>query len=297
MIQRSEILLKSMGLILILSILSCSKDDSLNPPINNAEQLKIMSFNMRYDNENDGENKWTNRKEACISMFKETQPDVFGIQEGLSHQVEFLDDQLNDYNYYGVGRDDGINSGEYAAIYYNRKKYNLVDSGTFWLSETPEIPSIGWDADLERISSWVKLEQKSSGNIFYVFNTHFDHKGNLARIESAKLIVENIYDIINIGDPVFILGDFNGLIGNKMFDPILSRFKNAKKEAKETDEKKSFNNFGKYGGLLNINIDFIFFKNVEVLKYQTITKNYGVDYISDHYPILGYFKFNPTLNQ
>lgn len=278
--------------LLTFILLSCSKDDSTNEPINNSDETKIMSFNIRYDNYQDGENKWTNRKSACVTMLNDFRPDVFGIQEGLVHQVEFLDGQLPNYSFYGIGRDDGKKSGEFAAIFYKKEKYNVVDSGTFWLSTTPEKPSVGWDAALERISSWVKLEEKTNGKFIYIFNTHFDHKGNQARIESAKLIVEKINELTIQGAPVFLIGDFNGLIGNKMFDPILETFKNSKKMAKETDNKKSFNNFGKYAGLLNLNIDFIFYKNTNPTKYQTVTKDYGVKYISDHYPILGYFKGN-----
>lgn len=282
--------IQHIAIVFIVFFMSCSKDNIDSFP-NDDKHLKIMSFNIRYDNSEDGINRWLNRQTACVDMFKDIQPNVFGIQEGLVHQVEYIDNHLPQYSYYGIGRDDGKKAGEYAAIFYELDRYQRLDSGTFWLSETPEIPSIGWDADLERIVSWVKLKDIENGIVFYVFNTHFDHKGNMARVESAKLIVKKMDDIVKNDEPIFLLGDFNGLIGNKMFDPILEELKHSKKEAKDTDQKKSFNHFGKYGGILNVNIDFIFYNSMTISKYRTIDTNYGVKYISDHYPIIAWFTY------
>jgi endonuclease/exonuclease/phosphatase family metal-dependent hydrolase len=283
--------MKNILFIPFLSILfiGCTKNLQPLPEISD-NQVDIMSFNLRYDNYEDGINRWSNRKEACIKMLNEQNPSIFGIQEGLKHQVDYLKENLPQYDSYGIGRDDGEDNGEFASIFYKTDDFLILDKGTFWLSKTPEIPSIGWDAVIKRICTWIKLKKKSNGQIIYTFNTHFDHKGKQARIESAKLIVKKILQMSNINDNLYFVGDFNGMINQKMFNPILEEFKNARKHAQKKDQTKSFNFFGRFAGVLNRNIDFIFYKNSFPQDYRVITKNYGVAYISDHYPIICRFQ-------
>lgn len=249
-----------------------------------------MSFNLRYDNPNDGIHQWSNRKEACVTMLNTYKPSIIGTQEGLKHQIDYLNNQLYDYHYVGNGREDGQFKGEYAAIFYLTSQFKLQEEGMFWLSKTPNYPSIGWDAALERIVTWVKLKNIQSDKTVYVFNTHFDHEGSIAREESAKLLVKQIEELTEITDEIYITGDFNGIISQDMFIPIKAKFLDAQKDGLITDHTGSFNAFGSLAGILGLNIDFIFYKNSTAISYQTITKDFGVPYISDHYPILGTFK-------
>jgi len=252
--------------------------------------FSIMSFNIRFDTEEDGTNKWSNRKEACVEMIQEVQPTVFGIQEGLYNQVHYLDENLPNYQYFGVGRDDGYSSGEYAAVFYSTNHFELIEGNSFWLSETPEYPSLGWDANNIRIVSWVKLKDLNTDNVLYVFNTHFDHKGKTAQLESSKLLVNRIEDIVTESSaPVLITGDFNMLVGNSRMAPIIEQYFSARRFALRSDNIPSFNAWGRE--ILNRNIDFVFYQNATALSFKTIVKSYEVPYISDHYPIISHFEY------
>ena len=158
-----------------------------------------MTYNIRFDNPDDGDNRWDKRKEFLADQIRSQEPDVLGIQEGLLHQVAFLAESLPDYEYVGVGRDDGKKKGEF----YNSRKLRLTDSGTFWLSETPSKVSVGWDAALPRICTWARFLPAAGGKSLVVFNTHFDHKGAKARYESARLILRKIAEITG-GDEPFV---------------------------------------------------------------------------------------------
>lgn len=253
--------------------------------------LSVMSFNLRYDEPADGSNKWSNRKEACITMLKELSPAIFGIQEGLHHQVSYLNEQLPIYNYVGVGRDNGEESGEYAAIFYSSSQFELEAHGNFWLSETPDTPSKGWDANNIRIATWCKLLDVESNKSIYVFNTHLDHKGKTAQKKGSQLIVDKIAAITQDDTevPIILTGDFNMLIGNDRLSAITKRYRSAQRFANKSDKNKSYNAFGLW--VIARNIDFIFYDHIQAVSYKTIVKDYGVDYISDHYPILTHFKY------
>lgn len=279
--------LKFISLLIAVSFLySCNKKTF----IWTAEyDISVMSFNIRYDEPADGENQWSNRKAAVLEMWEETNPSIVGIQEGLQHQVEFLDDNLSNYDYIGVGRDDGQTSGEYAAIYYKTADYELLESNTFWLSETPDVPSLGWDANNIRITTWAHFRDLNHDQSIYVFNTHFDHKGKTARTESAKLLVQKIKEIAEDDASIFVIGDFNAWISNDLFKPITAEYFDARRFADNTDNKKSFNLWGKW--YVNWSLDYIFYKNTHALAFRTVTKDYGVPYISDHYPLITHFNY------
>lgn len=172
--------------------------------------LKIGSYNIRYDNKWDREagNDWDDRLPVIASIIEWEDVDVFGAQEVLVSQLKDMEMALPDYGFYGVGRDDGLEEGEFAPVFYKKDKFKLQDSGNIWLSETPDRPSKGWDAALPRICTWVKLEEKQSGKQFWFFNLHMDHVGVVARAESSKLVVEKIAEIAKSGT-VFFTGDFN----------------------------------------------------------------------------------------
>ncbi|MDW3217518.1 MAG: S-layer homology domain-containing protein [Acidimicrobiales bacterium] len=253
------------------------------------EDLDLMSFNIRYDNPDDDPD-WSTRLPAILDMLDERQPDVMGIQEGLHHQVLDLAAGLPDYAWIGVGRDDGVTAGEFAAIFYRIDEFAVVDSGTFWLSETPDVVSRGWDAALERIATWAQLRRIGSAETFFVFNTHFDHVGTTARVESAALIAEKVGEIAD-GKPAFIMGDLNVLPADAALDPIREIMDDSQSTATVTDDVGSFNAFLAPGGLWNI--DYIFYDTGTATVHDTVDDDYGVSFISDHFPVTATMKCEP----
>ena len=155
-------------------------------------QTSIMSYNIRYSTERDKENQWEYRKAEVVELINYYSPEIFGIQEGLEKQVKYIDMALDNYRYVGVGRDDGKTKGEYAAIFYNHDRLRPISSHTYWLSETPNEVSIGWDASMERITTFGQFYDMQTEDTLYVFNCHFDHIGKTSRKNSAKLILKII---------------------------------------------------------------------------------------------------------
>lgn len=198
--------------VVLLTAISCVKSESSsnNSTISSdPEPVRVMSFNIRYDNPDDGLDAWPNRKDFVASTIQFHIADIVGIQEGLIHQLEDLDGFLEEFDRVGVGRDDGEEEGEFSAIYYKADRFEPVETGNFWLSETPEVAgSRGWDADITRIASWAHFKGKKNNEDFYTFNTHFDHRGTEARKNSAELIVRKITEIAG-DEPVVLTGDFN----------------------------------------------------------------------------------------
>lgn len=174
-----------------------------------GRSLRVMSFNIRYDNPGDGANRWSERREMLVDVVRGFNPDLLGTQECLADQGEFLRQRLPEYTFLGVGRDDGAFKGEMTAIFYRSDRFELLDSGHFWLSEAPDVPgSKSWDAALTRMASWVKLRDKHDGATLCYFNTHFDHQGEHARVMSAQLLRRRVLEISG-GQRVIITGDFN----------------------------------------------------------------------------------------
>ncbi len=169
-------------------------------------QLTVMSYNIKYANEMDGGNSWSLRKDHLAGQLKFYEPNIFGVQEALHSQLEFLKDELSGYEYFGKGRDDGDQKGEFSAIFFKTNKFELLKHGTFWLSSTPENPGRGWDADYPRVCTYGLFKEKETGKEFWVFNTHFDHNGVEARAESVKLIKRKINEL----NPEEKANDLNG---------------------------------------------------------------------------------------
>ena len=192
----------------IMLLLSAS---SYSAPKQGNAKLRWGTFNIRL--QNDGDEKagygWSVRRDRVAAYIKEKHIDVVGMQEVLHQQLEDLLARLPEYDYVGVGRKDGKTKGEYSPVFFLREKFEVLEKGNFWLSETPDVPgSVGWDAALERIASYAKLRDKQTGKVFMAVNTHFDHVGVKARRESAKLIMRKIQEIV--GDrPAVVTGDFN----------------------------------------------------------------------------------------
>ena len=171
--------------------------------------LKVMSFNIRLIAK-DGANHWDKRKETLVAEIKENDPLLLGVQEATWPQMSYLSENLTGYAWLGVGRDDGNKGGEFSAVFYKKEAFDLLDSNTFWLSQTPEkAGSLGWDAACRRVVTWGKFKIKKSPEKSFVFaNTHFDHKGKVARRESAKLIQTRLAEIAG-GLPLLVSGDYN----------------------------------------------------------------------------------------
>jgi len=248
----------------------------------------LISYNIRYDNDWDVENSWSLRKNRICQLLNNYNPSIFGIQEGLLNQVVFIDSALIKYDYVGVGRDDGKIKGEFCAIYFDTTRYKIRNNSTFWLSETPDVVSVGWDAALERICTYGLFEDKISGEEFWVFNTHFDHLGVIARKKSSALILKKIKEINTQSLPVILMGDFNSIpdsepikiLKNDLIDALQISLDNLK------GPQGTFNDFNEKLPIDN-RIDYIFTKNVKVLSYRHIDERLNNNrHISDHLPVM-----------
>ena len=249
-----------------------------------SSELKVMSYNIRLGSADDGTNSWLYRCQATLDMLEDQKPDVIGLQEALEDQVRLLEEFTRDYDYVGVGREDGKKEGEYMAIFWNRKTVKLMKWGTFWLSETPEKPSKGWDAACYRTATWALMKDKRTGEKFYFVNTHLDHVGTEARKNGLKLIVDRIDQINPEGYPMVLTGDFNIKPTAPELKDLDSRMKSARKVAPKTDSHNTYNDWGK--AKKDMIIDYIYISGFTCLEYQTVTKKYAQrTYISDHYPI------------
>ena len=189
-----------------------------------AEALRVMTFNIRYGTANDGENHWDKRKEFLVETIKAFNPDLLGTQETIGFQRDYLAQNLPGYGVVGVGRDDGQEKGEMMAVYYRQSRFEKQAEGHFWLSETPEtVGSKGWDTSLPRMATWIRLQDRQNAAappILYV-NTHFDHRGRVARIESAKLLREKIA-AMSAGASVILTGDFNSGEGSEAYKALFA---------------------------------------------------------------------------
>jgi endonuclease/exonuclease/phosphatase family metal-dependent hydrolase len=253
-----------------------------------AQNLNIVTYNIRFDNPNDIGNLWKDRAPHLINLIKFHQMDIIGTQEGMYHQLEEIKNGLG-YPYVGVGRDKGGKEGEFSAVFYNPAKVEVMDQNTFWLSETPETPSKGWDAALNRVCTWVKFESKE-GKKFYVFNIHYDHTGQKAREESSKLVIRKIKEINTENLPVVFIGDFNVMPNNPAYQTVLDN--SDMKDSRLISKTPSIGNQGTFNGynwekLPEGIIDHIFVSpNIHVIRHGILTDNYGMKYPSDHFPVM-----------
>lgn len=248
-------------------------------------ELKVMTYNIRYDNPKDGENAWPKRKEKVAQLVRSQNADIIGFQEVLFDQLEYLEKNLTEYGHIGVGRDDGMKKGEFSPIFYSKARFQLRDNGTFWLSETPEVPgSRSWDAAITRIVSWTEFIDIGSGQSIWVFNTHFDHKGEQARQESAKLLVQRAMEMAG-ASPIIIMGDFNFRPDTQPYKIINEGFSDSFSCRKGGPEATGlgFVVNGKEGN----RIDHIFHSDsLECSDYLILDENDGKHYPSDHLPVI-----------
>ena len=256
-----------------------------------SDPIKIISYNIRNNNPNDGKDIWENRRETITDFIEKEAPDFLGLQEVNYPQIQYLNSNLINYNFIGVGRDDGKTRGEFSPIYFNESKYNLLLSNTFWLSKTPNDISVGWDAAMERICTYGLFEQKNDGSKVWVFNTHFDHIGNVAREKSVDLILSKIKDLTKDKDQIIITGDFN-LSDDSVPIKKLQNFYNDVNIKMDNNSKfyGTFNNF-KIDNNYNNRIDYVFHKNFELIKSSHLhIKTDQGRWASDHHPVIAILK-------
>ena len=251
--------------------------------------LSALTYNIRYDNPGDGEDAWPVRRDFLVAQLRFYKPDVFGIQEGLHRQVEYISAQLPVYQRVGGGRDDGKEAGEYSALYFRKARFGLLESGTFWLSLTPDAPSKGWDAALPRICTYAHLYDSLASRKIWVFNTHFDHIGAEARRQSAELIVRKIQELNKAQEPIILMGDFNSEPQEapaQFLSKALIDTRSVSEEAPFGPEG-TFNAF-KFNEPVKRLIDYIFTnKNgFKVQQHAVLSDSRNCHYPSDHLPVL-----------
>ncbi len=284
-------MLRLRGLILIVAgIIGLSAQ--INPSSKNMVKadLRIMSYNIRYNNPGDGERAWDRRKEEVAALIQFYQPDVIGLQEVVHEQLTFLESQLADYGRIGVGRDDGQQAGEYSPVFYRKDQFELMDQGTFWLSETSDKPSVGWDASMERIATWGQFRRKEQKDTVFFLNTHFDHRGEQARQESARLIRRWIANHA-AEYPVMVTGDFNSNLTSVPYQILTEgdqlRDAYSVSQLPSVGPDRSFSGFTVTDSLPGDRIDYVFVSpNVRVNRHAIISSFRNGYYPSDHLPVV-----------
>jgi len=267
-----------------------------NPAAQATVPLTVISYNIRYENSGDGENAWANRRDAMVAWLDTQSADIIGLQEVLPQQRAYLATGLPDYAWYGVGRDNDRDEGEGTPIFYRRDRFDLVDKATFWLSTTPEAPgSKGWDAALPRVASWVRLRDRRSGSELVAINTHFDHRGPEARLESGHLLVRRIDEIATTAGrrlPVVLTGDFNSRPDQPPYAAIVSAEPPLRLiDAQHVSRTPHTGGDSTSNGFKAINpgakIDYVFVRDVAAVASHRI-EDPRVDgrFVSDHQPIV-----------
>ncbi len=263
---------------------------------NNAE-LRVMTYNIRFAGSADDEanNSWNSRKDLVAEVIRFNKADIFGLQEALHSQIVDIKNSFPKYNWVGVGREDGKEGGEYSPIFFNTEKYKLIRTSTFWLSETPDSVSKGWDAAFKRVVTWAEFTSQSSGQKFFVFNTHFDHIGESARINSAKLILKKIKEISG-DNPTILTGDFNTKSDSPPYSILTNGIDGEKRF--HLNDAETVNSNIHYGSHITFNgfgndiqpgnkIDFIFVNDkVKVKEHGVISETFDGKYPSDHFPVI-----------
>jgi endonuclease/exonuclease/phosphatase family metal-dependent hydrolase len=271
----------SISMLLLAGLFSCA-----NEPL----PLRVMSFNIRYDNPGDSLNNWQYRKDVAAGVIKAYDVDLLGTQEVLANQLNDLQERLPQYAAIGVGRADGKEAGEYSAIFYKKDKFEAERSGWFWLSETPEVAgSKGWDGACERIATWAVLKEKHTGKRLFFINTHLDHVGEIARREGVKLLLERAQAESN-GLPAVITGDFNASPESEVIQSVLAggTFFDTRLLATSTSEiSGTFHGFGKIPVERREIIDYVFVTgDIAVNTYTVVPEQQDGVYLSDHRPVV-----------
>ena len=249
--------------------------------------FNLMTYNIRMNTPDDGVNAWPLRKDNVVGLIKFHQADIFGVQEALILQMNDLKSNLPEFDCVGVGRDDGEEAGEFMAIFYRKARFEKLDAGTFWLNEATDKPGLGWDAQCNRTCTWIKFKDKQSKKIFFAFNTHFDHRGKVAREESAKLILKFIANINKNNLPMFLTGDFNSSKEAPPIQKILTVLLDSRDKCLSTPYGPNGTSGGFEARVTKNVIDYIFINNkVDVLRHGVLSDTFGLYHPSDHMPVM-----------
>lgn len=247
-------------------------------------QMKVMTYNIRYDNPNDGNDRWAYRKDAVVNLLKNTNPSIIGFQEALPNQTKYLAQQLPGYGLINYLRDGNESQSEGLPVFYDQSVLTLVESSVFWLSETPEVISKGWDASLNRIAVYVVFQNKETKQTLHLINVHFDHQGSIARQRSAELLLSILKENNLNHQRVVILGDLNALPGSPPIQILSKELQDS--QVLNPKETGTFNGFDLTKREWN-RIDYIFTKNIEGIAHQVLTKKRpNGRYPSDHFPVM-----------
>lgn len=262
------------------------------------KEMNVITFNIRYATPSDGVNQWNNRKDFVAQTVLFHEADLCGMQEALYSQITDLEKRLPEYGWVGVGRDDGDKKGEFSPVFYLKKRFELIETNTFWLNEHPETLGYGWDARFNRVVTWAKLLDKISQKEVIIFNTHFDHQGEIARRESAKLVLSKVKEIAG-NTPFVVTGDFNALPADEPIQILTDKSKDFHFVSSEKlSQTPHFGPNGTFTGFKekerdNEPIDYVFVseKDVEVLKHATLSNTWGGLYASDHFAVMATLRF------
>lgn len=275
-------------LVIGLLVGTCAMAEPATAPA--AREIRVMSFNVRNATLDEGENAWPRRRELLLGTIQRFGPDLLGTQECVAEQVGYLRENLGGYGFVGVGREDGKRRGEYAAMFFRADRYAMIDSGTFWLSQTPEVPgSKSWDAALARIVTWAKLRVLADGRTILWLNTHWDHAGAQARLESAGMMQRWIRE--HAGESaVIITGDFNEAPGSAPYLRLLDARDVHLTEVYSARHPADINGGGSFheftGKATGWRIDWIFCSDaLEGVASEIDTYHEGRQYPSDHFPL------------
>ena len=253
-----------------------------------AQSVKVMTYNIRLALTSDGENDWSNRKEMFASQIRFYEPDFLNVQEAMPGQINYLDSSLTFFRHTGIGR-EGVNKGESSAIFYNYSRFNMIKSNTFWLSDTPDTVSKGWDASYIRICTYALFKDKKTKKQFWVFNTHLDNNGIVARTKGVELILKKIKEVNKNNLPVIFTGDFN----TTPETDLITNLKKTMDDTKEVCISKlfgpvgTFNNF-EFNKPVTKKIDYIFISKgnrITVKKFAVLSDSDNLRYPSDHLPV------------
>lgn len=249
--------------------------------------INVATYNLRNSHADDGPNAWPARKDMVKALIRYHGFDVFGTQEGYADQIADLA-QMEEFDHVGVGRDDGKDAGEHSAIFFRRSRFALLGKGDFWLSETPDRPSFGWDARCcHRLASWARLRERGSSRVLFVFSVHFDHEGEVARRASADLMLRKIAEIAR-GEPAICVGDFNSTPETVQMQTMAKAMGDSRRLSKAPPygPDGTFNGF-RFDQAPSERIDYVFVdRHFDVLKYAALSDSLDQRYPSDHFPVV-----------
>jgi endonuclease/exonuclease/phosphatase family metal-dependent hydrolase len=277
----------------ILSIFSTSFSNTAFSKSKPSATINIISYNIRMNTPADSLNAWPLRKEKVEGLFRFHQADIFAVQEALPEQMDDLTAAFPEFNHVGVGRDDGARSGEHTAIFYKKNSFEKLNDGVFWLNETPDKPGKGWDAAHNRTVTWIKLKHKTTGKSFYVFNTHFDNQGKVARDKGALLTIKMMKEINKDGLPLILTGDLNLSKNTTSVQLILGYLSDAMDKTITPHYGPISTSGGFAVKILSRKIDYIFINDrVKVFRHAHLSDSFGLFYPSDHLPVLAEIGLN-----